>query len=454
MNTINFLNDNVVGKRCDFPLVDVQSPNLYRDIFPYTEVPKYSFNEISGVYPPSHEIFITDTTFRDGQQSRSPYTVEQIVTLFKMMSKLGGERGIIRQSEFFIYSERDREALRACQDLGFRFPEITSWVRANQKDLELARDVGIKESGFLVSCSDYHIFKKLKKTRKEAIEDYLSIIRQAIEAGIQPRCHLEDITRADFFGLVLPFALEIRKISEEANIPIKLRLCDTLGYGVSYPGAILPRSIPAIVGGLRNYAGFPPELMEWHGHNDFYKAVSNASAAWLSGVSSVNCTLLGLGERTGNTPTEAMIMEYAQITGTLDGMDPTVIRDIADYYEKELGYTIPKNMPFVGKEFNLTQAGIHADGMLKDVEIYSIFDTVKILKTPPGIGITSTSGSAGITMWLNRYCGSNKYTKDSPDVLNLKEWVDSQYTNGRITTISEDELINVCAGLGIVKEAV
>ena len=102
MNTINLQNDNVVGKRCDFPLVDVPSPNLYRDIFPYTEVPKYSFNEISGVYPPSHEIFITDTTFRDGQQSRSPYTVEQIVTLFKMMSKLGGERGIIRQSEFFI----------------------------------------------------------------------------------------------------------------------------------------------------------------------------------------------------------------------------------------------------------------------------------------------------------------------------------------------------------------
>jgi len=70
----------------------------------------------------------------------------------------------------------------------------------------------------------------------------------------------------------VPFAIELRKLMEESGVPIKIRACDTLGYGVSYPGAALPRSVPGIIYGLRHYAGFPSELIEWHGHNDFYKA--------------------------------------------------------------------------------------------------------------------------------------------------------------------------------------
>ena len=157
----------------------------------------------------------------------------------------------------------------------------------------------------------------------------------------------EDITRADFYGFIVPFALELRKLMEESKIPIKIRACDTLGYGVPYPGAALPRSVPGIIYGLNHYAGFPSELIEWHGHNDFYKAVINSATAWLYGASSVNCSLLGIGERTGNTPLEAMVIEYAQLRGTTDGMDTTVITEIAEYYEKEIGYHIPSRTPFV-----------------------------------------------------------------------------------------------------------
>ncbi|MEG2213405.1 MAG: 2-isopropylmalate synthase, partial [Clostridiales bacterium] len=299
--------------------------------------------------------------------------------------------------------------------------------------------------GILVSCSDYHIFKKLKKTRAQAMADYLSVIRSALEEGINPRCHFEDITRADFYGFVVPFAHELNKLMEEYSMPIKIRACDTMGYGISYPGASLPRSVPGIIYGLRNYCGFSAELLEWHGHNDFYKSVANASAAWLYGASAVNCSLLGIGERTGNTPLEAMVMEYAQFRGSMDGMDPTVIRDIADYYEKELGYIIPPNTPFVGSNFNITQAGIHADGMLKDEEIYNIFDTGKILNSPPGVAISATSGIAGIAMWLNKQLRKNGETvdKNDPRVVQLKEWVDAQYATGRVTTISNNELTQI-----------
>lgn len=428
-----------------YSLQDVETPSFNRDMFPYDEIPKCTFNHRLTPLNPPDEYWITDTTFRDGQQSRAPYTTKQIVDIYKMLNKLGGPQGKIRQSEFFLYSAIDKEAVRKCQELGFCYPEITGWIRATKEDFKLAREMGLKECGILVSCSDYHIFKKLKKTRRQAMDGYLGIVKDALSAGILPRCHLEDITRADFYGYVVPFATQLGILMQESGMSIKVRACDTMGYGVSFPGASMPRSVPGIIYGLRVYGGIPSELLEWHGHNDFYKAVTNSSTAWLYGASGVNCSLFGLGERTGNTPLEAMVIEYAQLRGTLDGMDTTVIRDLADYYERELDYHIPENTPFVGKNFNVTQAGIHADGLLKDEEIYNIFDTGKLLKSPPSVAISSKSGLAGIAVWLTRYLGSESgaIEKNDPRVVALKKWVDAQYDSGRVTTISPDELAQV-----------
>lgn len=186
--------------------------------------------------------------------------------------------------------------------MGYEFPEITTWIRASKKDFELVKNLGIKETGILVSCSDYHIFNKMGLTRKQAMDKYLGIVKDALALGIRPRCHFEDITRADFYGFVVPFANELMRLMAEAKTPIKIRMCDTMGYGVPYPGAALPRSVPGIVYGLRFYSGVPSELLEWHGHNDFHKVEVNAATAWMYGASSVNCSLLGIGERTGQLP--------------------------------------------------------------------------------------------------------------------------------------------------------
>ena len=451
--SIEFNNKRNMLMECEYhySLQDTPDPQLYRDMFPYGEIPKVTFNNRLTPLNPPDEIWITDTTFRDGQQSRAPYSPKQIVDLYKLLHKLGGYRGIIRQSEFFLYSETDKRALRMCQDLGYKYPEITGWIRARKEDFKLAKDMGLSECGILVSCSDYHIFKKLKMTRAQAMESYLGIVKDALAAGIRPRCHFEDITRADFYGFVVPFATQLSMLMQETGIPIKIRACDTMGYGVPYPGASMPRSVPGIIYGLNVYGGFPSSLIEWHGHNDFYKAVTNSTFAWLYGASGVNCSLLGIGERTGNTPLEAMVIEYAQLRGTTDGMDTTVIRDIADYYEKEIGYHIPDKTPFVGADFNVTQAGIHADGLLKDEEIYNIFDTTKILKSAPSVSITSTSGLAGIAMWLTKYLGQkDPVPKTDERVVKLKEWVDAQYAKGRVTTIGKAELEAVGKEMGLI----
>lgn len=391
------------------------------------------------------DIFITDTSFRDGQQSRAPYTVDQMVTLYEMLHRLGGPQGKIRQSEFFLYSKKDREAVYRCLELDYEFPEITAWIRANKDDFQLVHEMGLKETGILVSCSDYHIFKKLKMTRKEAFDHYLGIVKQALEVGIIPRCHLEDITRADFYGFVVPFAMALKSLSNESGVPIKVRACDTMGYGVTYPGAALPRSVQGIIFGLNHHAQIPSEQIEWHGHNDFYKAVNNSSNAWLYGASGVNCTMLGIGERTGNTPLEAMVFEYAQLKGTLDGMDPTVITEIASYYEHEIGYKVASNTPFVGKNFNVTRAGIHADGLLKNEEIYNIFDTDKFLNRPPLVSISAHSGLAGIAHWVNNYYQLKEeeaVDKNSALVCRLKRFVDQEFEQGRIGIMSDEELAN------------
>lgn len=80
--------------------------------------------------------------------------------------------------------------------------------------------------------------------------------------------------------------------------------------------------------------------------------------------------------------------------GHLNGMDTTVITELAEYYENEIGYRVPSRTPFVGRNFNVTRAGIHADGLLKNEEIYNIFDTEKFLNRPVLCSISDTSGLA------------------------------------------------------------
>ena len=395
---------------------------------------------------PPEEIWITDTTFRDGQQALPPFTVQQIVDLFDMMHRLGGPNGVIRQSEFFLYSEKDREAVRKCLERGYKFPHVTSWIRAVKSDFHLVREMGLKETGILTSCSDYHIFLKLKKNRREAMDMYLDIVRATLDEGIVPRCHFEDITRADFYGFVVPFASALMKLSKEAKIPIKIRACDTLGFGVAYPGAALPRNVNGIMYGLTQIAGVPSEWIEWHGHNDFYRGLTNATFAWLYGCCGINGTLLGIGERTGNTPIEALCIEYTSLRGTQNGMDLSVITEIARYFEEKLNYQIPAMQPFVGAHFNVTRAGIHADGMLKDQEIYNVFDTQTILNRPPDVAITDRSGLAGIAFWLNTQLitlENKKIDKSHPGVAKMKEWVDGQFAKGRVNVISDDEMLDL-----------
>jgi isopropylmalate/homocitrate/citramalate synthase len=440
-----------------FPLVDATQPNLLEEVFDYSRPPLVRFDGpiveyIDGkpvLFDPqelkSRDLLITDTTFRDGQQARPPYTVDQMVHIYDLLAKLGGPKGVIRQTEFFLYTKNDRDTLDRCRALGHRYPECTGWIRASSMDdFRLVQEAKLAETGLLTSCSDYHIFNKLKfKSRKDCMDRYCQVVDAALEAGIRPRCHLEDLTRADVEGFVLPFVERLMRMSEQApeNLSVKIRMCDTMGFGVSYPGAELPRSIPKLVYKLNRQVGVPSDRLEWHGHNDFHKVHINGTTAWLYGCDALNATLFGFGERTGNPPLEGAIFEYIALKGDLCGIRTEVITELAEYM-RSIGLPIPDNYPFVGKNFNTTQAGIHAGGLRHDERIYNIFDTTRLLGRPPRVAITDKSGADGVAHWVNEFFGLKGPQRISKIKMHkLARWVLEQYeVHGRLTSISDQEM--------------
>jgi isopropylmalate/homocitrate/citramalate synthase len=444
------------AERKPHPLVDATQPNLLEGVFPYSLPPLVRFDGPAVEYidgkPVTFDlasvrnrpILITDTTFRDGQQARPPYTVDQMVHIYDLLAKLGGPGGVIRQTEFFLYTKNDRETLDRCRSLGHKYPECTGWIRAVKGDFRLVKEMGLRETGMLTSCSDYHIFQKLGfKSRQACLDSYCEVVAAAFEAGVRPRCHLEDVTRADIDGFVLPFVDRLmemsRQVPEEQSV--KIRLCDTMGFGVFYPGAELPRSVPKLIYKFNRECGVPGDRLEWHGHNDFHKVHANGATAWLYGCDVLNTTLFGFGERTGNPPLEAAIFEYIALKGNLSGIDTTRITELAGYMES-IGLPIPENYPFAGRAFNVTRAGIHAGGLRQDERIYNIFDTGTLLGRPPRVMITDKSGADGITHWVNAYFGLRGGERISKiKVHRLARWVIDQYeVEGRLTAISDQEL--------------
>lgn len=442
--------------RKQHPLVDATEPNLLEDTFSYDLPPFIRFDgpivehidgeavEFDPASVQDRDIVITDTTFRDGQQARPPYTIDQMVKIYDMLARLSGPNGVVRQTEFFLYTRNDRETLDRCRALGHRYPECTGWIRADAGDFRLVKEAGLKETGMLTSSSDYHIFNKLKfNSRQECLDAYCEVVAAAFEAGVRPRCHLEDVTRADIDGFVLPFVDRLMEMSSQVppELSVKIRLCDTMGFGVTYPGAALPRSVPKLIYKMNRECGVPSENLEWHGHNDFHKVHVNAATTWLYGCNAANGTLFGFGERTGNPPLEGAIFEYIALKGQTNGVDTTVITELADYM-RSIGMPIPDNYPFAGRAFNTTRAGIHAGGLRRDERIYNIMDTRALLGKPPRVGITDKSGADAVAIWVNDFfglTGDNRLSKIK--VHKVARWVIDQYeVHGRLTAISDQEM--------------
>jgi isopropylmalate/homocitrate/citramalate synthase len=409
---------------------NTNAPNRHRDAYPVGAAPRVLAD--GGLA--ARSLRITDTTFRDGQQAGEPFTLAAAVALHAVLARLDGGSGRIAQTELFIYADRDRALLEAIRGTGAPFPEPTAWIRADPRDLALVRAAGVAETGILCSASDHHIYGKLRWTRREAFDRYLELVRAVIDAEIRPRVHLEDVTRADLDGFVLPLAAALAELGRERGVPVKLRLCDTLGLGLPWREAALPRSVPRLVEAIRS-AGVGGEQLEWHGHDDLGKVHANATSAWLAGCAAVNGTLGGIGERTGNEPIELAAVELA-------GIDPECGLDLAALGELPAalagaGAPVSPRRPVIGADAFLTRAGVHIDGLLKDPEIYLPFDPALVGRTAD-VALNDRSGAAGVAWVLGR-------DKRDPVVEAVAARIAVAYAEGRTTDVSPAEVRDLAA---------
>jgi citrate (Re)-synthase len=418
---------------------DPTEPDLFEATFPRAGFPRYDWVTEPAALPPV--VWTTETTHRDGQQGGLPLTVEQGVRIYELQCAFTGATGALRQAEFFVYRDADRRMLEAAVERHADGAPVepTTWIRASAKDAELVRDVGVRETGMLASASDYHTFYKFSPGgRRSAAESYLDAVRAVCDAGLRPRLHLEDATRAPR-EFVLPFVEAVQSVASaypEVEPP-KFRICDTMGLGLPFDTVDWPRSVPKQVHALRA-AGVAAEDLEFHPHNDTHLIVVNCLAALTAGCCAINGTLLGKGERSGNAPLEAVLLHAAGMGVLPELPDFRALNELADLYE-DLGQGVPAKYPLYGRDAHRTRAGIHADGLNKFWWMYAPFDVPKLLGRPLELSFTKDSGVAGLVFLVKQHTGEEP-AKDDPRLLRVHEELLRQFDAGRQTAVEWEEI--------------
>jgi isopropylmalate/homocitrate/citramalate synthase len=418
---------------------DPPEANYFLDSFPRDDFPRYVWVEQPNL---TSEVWTTETTHRDGQQGGLPLTAEQSLVIYDLLCHFTGRSGAIRQAEFFVYRPSDRAALEGALERYHSGASIepTTWIRATAKDVELVRKLGVRETGMLASASDYHTFHKFTPAgRSQAARTYLEAVQTTLEAGIRPRLHLEDATRApmDFMLAFIEAVMELARPYGPMLRP-KFRVCDTMGLGLPYDDVALPRSVPRIFRELRG-AGLEPRDLEFHPHNDAWLVVANCLAAVRAGCGVVNGACLGKGERTGNAPLEAVLLHligmgyFAQ-----ERPDFKVLNELAVLYA-DMGEPLPPKYPLYGRDAHRTRAGIHADGLNKFWWMYAPFNVPMLLGRSLEVSLTKDSGLGGLIFLIRQHLGM-ELPKDNPALQTIFTWMMNEFEGGRQTSIEWEEL--------------
>jgi isopropylmalate/homocitrate/citramalate synthase len=425
-----------------------QGPEYFEQQFPKETFPQYSWQTRPPGLPT--QVWVTETTHRDGQQGGLPLTTEQSIRIYEILCQFTRDSGAIRQAEFFVYRRSDLDALRQVQEMfrGGHPIEPTTWIRASTKDVKLIQSLGVRESGLLASISDYHVFHKFSPGgRNQAASLYLDAVQMVLDTGIRPRLHLEDATRASIDYIVY-FVDAVRKksVGFPESVRPKFRLCDTLGLGLPDQDVPLPRGIPKLFQELIK-AGLEPADLEFHPHNDTGLITANCLAAIRNGCGVINGTCLGKGERTGNAPLELVLMHLIGM-GFFAEVQPdfTALNELAELYTS-LGQPLPEKAPLYGRDAHRTRAGIHADGLNKFWWMYAPFDVPRLLGRPLEVSLTKDSGLAGLIFAAHQRL-QDRFAKDDPRVRRAFDWMIQEFDQGRQTAIEWEEIAHFFGAAG------
>jgi len=399
---------------------------MYRS---YEEMPKIRL-------PHGQEIKISDSTMRDGSQMPGiVMTRKHRLRIYEYLHEIG-----IEKLECFLYNQRDKDVAREMLNIGYEFPEVTGWARSNRDDIDLVLKMdGIRETGILMSVSDTHIFDKLGlKSREDAEKKYLDALQYSIDHGLKVRCHLEDLTRADWEGFIIPFVKKIISIDKNAII----RICDTLGLGIPFPEAELPYGIPRMVRELKRIG---VRNIETHTHDDFGLGVANSLAGYWYGANWSNLTFLGIGERAGNSELEKILIFFITRVDGFEKYNPEKLTEFARYMEKEVRIHVPRNKAIVGENIFAHESGIHTAGVIRNPFTYEPFPP-ELVGGKRRLMVGDSSGKDVIRQKVEevaeRLMGLKvKVEKDDPRIQEIYKDIHRLYDEeGRRSAISDDEI--------------
>ncbi len=396
----------------------------------YDDLPKIKF-------PRGQEVFISDSTIRDGSQMPGVVmSKNHKLQIFEYLHQIG-----IEKLETFVFNHRDKEAARSMLNKGYEFPEVTGWARANPADIDLVLEMdGIEETGILMSVSDSHVIDKMGLPNREAAEEkYLDALQYAVDHGLRTRAHIEDMTRADNYGFVFPLVEKLIEIDPDCII----RLCDTLGMGIPFEGVDEPYGIPTMVKYLHDEMNV--KNIETHVHDDFGLGMANTLAGYWHGANWSSLTFLGIGERAGNTEIEKVVLFLHERIEGFDKYNLEAVTEFARFMEREIGIRVPRNKAVVGKNIFAHESGIHTAGVIKNPFTYEAY----LPELVGGKRLLLIGDSSGLEVLrhkveetLNELMGVRaKVMKRDPRLKEIQDHIHRLYDEElRVSSISDEEL--------------
>ena len=300
------------------------------------------------------KILIVDTTLRDGEQTAGVvFANREKVRIAKLLDELG-----VHQIEagIAIMGGDEAESIKAICKSGLK-ASIMGWNRPVIKDIEASLACGVDALAISISTSDIHIKHKLHKTREWVLEQMTNAVHYAKKEGMYISVNAEDASRSE-----MDFLIEFAKAAKEAGAD-RLRYCDTVGILEPF---ITFQNIKTII----EKAQIDVEM---HTHNDFGMATANALAGVKAGACYVGVTVIGLGERAGNSALEEVVMSLKHLYNIDLGFKTELFTEAAEYVSRASGRELPAWKAIVGSNMFRHESGIHADGALKNPKTYEAF---------------------------------------------------------------------------------
>lgn len=299
-------------------------------------------------------MIINDTTLRDGEQA--PYVAfntDEKLAIAQALYIAGAD-----ELEVGIPAMGKKEQEDIKEILALNLPiRIMSWNRATMHDLEASLSCGIQAVDLSIPVSDILIDAKFCGDKKRVLSQLETVLHVSQQEGLFTCIGGEDSSRADTH-----FLKEVMEIGKSFGAH-RFRYCDTVGI-------LRPHQTYQIISSLVQYDLLDIEM---HTHNDFGMATANAISGLEAGATSVNTTVIGLGERAGNASFEQVIMSLAHLFGEERCIDSDALKHLVQLVEKASKQTVSASMPIVGKNIFSHESGIHVNGMLKHENAYEAF---------------------------------------------------------------------------------